>query len=107
MKVNFSKIVYLVASIPLGKVATYGQIALWAGSPRSARVVVWAMRAAPDDLHLPCHRVVNKSGQLAPKYVFGGKDQQRCLLESEGIPFTSDQRIDLKKCLWDGPTSYE
>lgn len=102
MKVDYSLIQSLVAAIPAGKVATYGQIALWAGT-RNARVVVWAMWAASAELHLPCHRVVNKSGRLSPDYVFGGKDLQRSMLEDEGVLFRWDGRIDLAQCLWEGP----
>jgi len=58
------------------------------------------MRAAPRYLQLPCHRVVNKSGSLAPDYAFGSKDVQRELLKSEGITFLEDGRIDMKKHLW-------
>jgi methylated-DNA-protein-cysteine methyltransferase-like protein len=103
MNVSFSRIQQLVSLIPCGKVATYGQIALWAGNPRGARTVVWAMRAAPSDLRLPCHRVVNRSGALAPDHVFGGQAYQRFLLAGEGVPFRPDGRIDLRRCLWDGP----
>ncbi|MCI1945235.1 MGMT family protein [Clostridium luticellarii] len=98
----FSKVYNLVSKIPQGKVATYGQIAAMLGEPKSARIVGWAMRSAPDNLHLPCHRVVNKSGGLSPDYVFGSSEFQRFLLESEGIIFRNDGRIDMEKCLWDG-----
>lgn len=102
MKVNYALMQALVAAIPCGKVATYGQIALWAGT-RNARVVVWAMRAASPALHLPCHRVINRSGKLSPDSIFGGKGCQRSLLEDEGVPFLLDGRIDLRQCLWEGP----
>jgi len=99
---NFYAQVYeIVAKIPMGKVTTYGQIALALGKgPRGAQLVGWAMRAAPRYLQLPCHRVVNKSGSLAPDYAFGSKDVQRELLKSEGITFLEDGRIDMKKHLW-------
>lgn len=103
MGIDYKKIQLLVAAIPRGKVATYGQIAMWAGCPRNARVVVWAMRAASPQMKLPYHRVVNRTGRLAPNAVFNGKDRQREILENEGIPFTRDGRIDLQQCLWDIP----
>lgn len=69
---GFFKSVYeIVALIPKGKVATYGGIAGMIGSPRGARIVGWAMRSAPKGLKLPCHRVVKKTGELSPSYVFG------------------------------------
>lgn len=98
----FSRVYNLVSKIPEGKVATYGQIAILLGEPRSARIVGWAMRKAPDSLHLPCHRVVNKSGKLSPDYVFGSSDLQRSLLKSEGIIFKRNGHIDIEKCLWNG-----
>lgn len=98
MKNYFQKVYEIVEKIPKGKVATYGQIAAILGTPRSARVVGWAMKAAPN--HLPCHRVVNKSGELSPFYVFGDQAFQRALLEKEGVTFTSKGTIDMKKHLW-------
>lgn len=103
MKDFFSRVYELVAQIPEGKVATYGQIAMLLGEKNSARVVGWAMRAAPGHLHLPCHRVVNRLGEMAPSYAFGSKDIQRNILISEGITFKKDGFIDMKKHLWSGP----
>ncbi len=96
----FSKVYEIVAKIPPGKVATYGQIAAFLGDPRSARVVGWAMRAAPKDLKLPCHRVVNKAGKMSPDYVFGSGEIQKALLESEGITFDDIGCINMNKHLW-------
>ncbi|MBR9648632.1 MGMT family protein [Clostridium tyrobutyricum] len=98
MSKDFFKRVYnIVSKIPKGKIATYGQIAFMLGEPRSARVVGWALRKVPDDMNIPCHRVVNKSGEL-----FGSSDIQRYLLKSEGIVFKKDGRINIEKYLWDG-----
>lgn len=101
MKNFYSQVYEIVAKIPKGKVTTYGQIALTLGKgPGGARLVGWAMRSAPRDLKLPCHRVVNKLGELAPDYAFGSKDMQRELLTSEGISFLENGRIDMKKHFW-------
>jgi len=98
---GFFKEVYdIVARIPEGKVATYGQIAAMLGNPRAARTVGWAMASAPSHLRLPCHRVVNREGRLSPDWVFGGYEAQRAELEAEGVLFRRDGRIDMKKCLW-------
>ncbi|MEY8001108.1 MGMT family protein [Clostridium sp. Mt-5] len=103
MSKDFFSRVYTIASrIPKGKVATYGQIALLLDEPRNARIVGWAMRKAPVNLNLPCHRVVNKFGEMAPEYVFEDSEIQRTILKSEGIIFKEDGRIDMEKCLWDG-----
>jgi methylated-DNA-protein-cysteine methyltransferase related protein len=101
MKDYFARVYELVAQIPQGKVATYGQIANLIGDKRNARVVGWAMKAAPSKLS--CHRVVNRLGEMAPGYVFGSKQLQRDILESEGITFLESGCVDLKKHLWEGP----
>lgn len=94
---TFEKIYEVVKSIPKGKVATYGQVALLAGNPRWARVVGYTLHVNPEPGIIPCHRVVNHEGRVAPSFAFGGEGVQRQLLESEGIVFESDGRIDLGK----------
>ena len=94
---TFEKIYEVVKSIPEGKVATYGQVALIAGNPRWARVVGYALHVNPEPGIIPCHRVVNREGRVAPSFAFGGEGVQRQLLESEGIVFETDGRIDLEK----------
>ncbi len=96
----FESVYEVVKRIPPGKVATYGLVAKLVGRPRAARHVGFAMRVAPEGL--PCHRVVNHTGHLAPQDVFGSVDLQRHLLASEGIGFLPDGRIDLSKYLWNG-----
>ena len=102
MKDFYKRVYEVVAQIPEGKVATYGQIALILGQPRSARIVGWAMRGASEKLNLPCHRVVNRFGELAPDYAFGAKEVQREILIREGVTFKENGCIDLKKHIWDG-----
>ncbi len=94
---TFEKIYEVVKSIPKGRVATYGQVALLAGNPRWARVVGYALHVNPDPGTIPCHRVVNREGRVAPGFAFGGEGVQRQLLEAEGIVFEPDGRVDLKK----------
>ena len=94
---TFEKIYEVVKSIPEGKVATYGQVALLAGNPRWSRVVGYALHVNPEPGIIPCHRVVNREGRVAPGFAFGGEGVQRQLLESEGIVFETDGRIDLEK----------
>lgn len=102
MKDFFIKAYEIVEKIPEGKVMTYGQIAALLGQPRNARVVGWAMRAAPDNRNLPCHRVVNRNGEMSPREVFGGVEVQQALLEREGIIIRNNRIQDLVKYLWDG-----
>lgn len=94
---TFEKIYEVVKSIPKGKVATYGQVAFLAGNRRWARVVGYALHINPDPSTIPCHRVVNREGKVAPSFAFGGSGVQRQLLESEGIVFETNGRIDLDK----------
>ena len=89
------KVYEFVKSIPRGKVATYGQIALRLGNKNFARVVGNILHGNPDPEHIPCHRVVNAQGQLSRSYAFGGIEAQRRLLESEGVVFKNDQVVDL------------
>ena len=93
----FEKIYEVVKTIPEGRVATYGQVALLVGNPRWARVVGYALHNNPSPDTIPCHRVVNREGKVAEAFVFGGGEAQRSLLEKEGIKFEADGRIDLKK----------
>ena len=99
---TFEKIYEVVKMIPKGKVATYGLVAAMAGNPHWSQVVGYALHSNPDPEHIPCHRVVNRFGQTAKAFVFGGEDRQRELLESEGITFLSDGSVDMKKHLWQG-----
>lgn len=97
----FAEQVYeAVARIPRGKVATYGQIAAQVGDPLAGCEVGHIMSCAPSGRNLPCHRVVNRTGALAPDYAFGGQEKQRALLEAEGVTFLADGRIDMALHLW-------
>lgn len=98
---SFFKNVYeAVQLIPRGKVATYGQIARMIGAPRSSRAVGYALHANPRPGVIPCHRVVNREGRLAPAFAFGGPEIQAQLLESEGVEAGEDFIVDLEKYLW-------
>lgn len=97
----FTAVYREVRRIPCGRVATYGQIALLCGSPRASRAVGWALHVNPLPGEIPCHRVVNRTGGLAPAFAFGGQKVQRALLEQEGALFLPDGRVDLSRCLWD------
>lgn len=81
---TFDKVYKAVAKIPKGKVTTYGSIAKYVGIS-NPRVVGYALHVNKDPDNIPCHRVVNKDGRLAPGYAFGGPGIQKQLLEQEGI----------------------
>lgn len=92
---SFSKKVYqIVKQIPSGKVSTYGQIAAKLGKPRAVRAVGNALHHNPDPRAIPCYRVVNQEGRLAP----GFREQKGKLLK-EGIKFKDKNHVDLKKHL--------
>ena len=97
---TFEKIYEAVRKIPKGKVATYGQIAALAGNPRWSQVVGYALHVNPDPNSIPCHRVVNRFGEVSRAFVFGGENAQVELLKGEGVQFLSDGKVDMKNCLW-------
>ena len=119
---SYTLIYEQVKRIPVGKVATYGMIAMLAwesktraevsvalppsspldGGRRWARVVGYALHVNPSQGEIPCHRVVNRHGKTSEAFAFGGQDIQRKLLEKEGVIFLYDGRVDLERCLWDG-----
>lgn len=98
----FEKIYAQVKRIPRGRVATYGQIALYAGNPRWARVVGYALHANPDPDEIPCFRVVNRNGRVSNAFAFGGENMQIMLLRADGIEVSDDGYVELDKYLWDG-----
>ena len=102
----FEQVHRVVARIPPGRVATYGQIAHILGQPHAARTVGWALRGSPEGLALPWHRVVNAAGHISIADPRGVSVQQQ-LLESEGVFFDSDGRIDLDRFGWEGLTEDE
>ncbi len=97
----FERIYASVCRIPEGKVATYKMVAAASGNPRWARVVGYALHNNPAPGIIPCHRVVNHLGKVAPGFAFGGMGRQRELLESEGVKFIDEQTVDLNNFLCD------
>lgn len=89
----FEQIYLVVAQIPRGKVATYGQIARLAGNPRWARVVGYALHVNPDPEKIPCYRVVNRFGEVSEAFAFGGGNRQYELLRKDGVEFDSEGRV--------------
>ena len=102
MKSNYYHQVYtIVKKIPRGKVATYGQIALLAGLGRNARMVGYALSALPEHMDVPWHRVINSRGEISLGVSRGEHDSlQQKLLESEGITFDLNGKIDLSLFKW-------
>ena len=91
---TWSESVYMVVKmIPKGRVATYGQIAALLGRPRGGREVGWALSGCGDP-RVPCHRVVDRHGRLAPHFM-----AQRSRLSAEGVQLASD-RVVLSRFAW-------
>lgn len=98
---NFYKRVYRrLSKSPKAKWLPTGRLPCWPGSPRAARVVGYALHVNPSPGVIPCHRVVNREGKMAPAFAFGGPDVQRQMLEQEGVVFSPDGTVDLKTYLW-------
>src|SRR5215471_2052324 len=89
----------LVCACPVGRVTTYGALAKAIGYPRGARMVGWIMNETPQGV--PAQRVINSKGELSGSWAFGSPDLMRQLLENEGIIFSVDGRVDLKRYGWD------
>ncbi|MBQ8291929.1 MAG: MGMT family protein [Clostridia bacterium] len=101
----FDKVYEAVKQIPQGKVATYGQIAYAVGAPRCARQVGFALHVNPQPFVIPCHRVVNRFGRLAPAFAFGGVGVQAELLKNEGVAVyekDGEYFVDLEKYIYRG-----
>jgi methylated-DNA-protein-cysteine methyltransferase-like protein len=97
----YDEIYAVVAAIPRGRVATYGQVAELAGLPRRARMVGYALRSLPDGSGVPWHRVVNTSGEISRRGRPDSERDQKTLLMAEGVEFNRLDRISLKVYLWD------
>ncbi|OGY49296.1 MAG: hypothetical protein A3D39_00505 [Candidatus Buchananbacteria bacterium RIFCSPHIGHO2_02_FULL_39_17] len=93
------KVYSITRQIPKGKVATYGQIARLAGSPKAARAVGMLMKQNPDAPQTPCHRVVSSTGQLTGYSGEGGIKAKKKMLIKEGIVFNGET-VDLSISLW-------
>lgn len=96
---TFEKIYDMVRRIPYGQVATYGQIASLVGNKRLSRVVGYALHVNPYGERVPCHRVVNRFGEVSDAFVSDGVNRQAELLKAEGVTFR-DGRVDMEKYQW-------
>ncbi|MGZ3618082.1 MAG: MGMT family protein [Ktedonobacteraceae bacterium] len=94
-----ARVFALVRACPVGRVTTYGWLAKTVGYPRGARMVGWIMNESPQGV--PAQRVINSKGELSGSWAFGQSDTMRQLLEAEGIVFSSNDRVDMKRYGWD------
>lgn len=96
----FEKVYQVTRLIPYGRVTSYGAIAKYLGTPRSARMVGWALNNSTDK-DVPAHRVVNRNGLLTGKHHFPGTNLMQDLLESEGIEIVDNRVKEFEKLFWD------
>ncbi len=106
-KTFFERVYTALKQVPAGRVVTYGQIAYAIGAPRCARQVGFALHVNPQPVVIPCHRVVNRMGRLAPAFAFGGEEVQADLLRREGVEVRDDYMVDLDKYLYQGNFTLE
>ncbi len=98
----FQRVYEVVKQIPYGRVTTYGAVAAYLGSRKSARMVGWAMNVShTSGEDIPAHRVVNRNGQLTGKHYFGGNTIMQQLLESEGVMIENDTVLHFSRLFWD------
>ena len=98
----FDRVYRLVARIPAGRVASYGQIAAMLGHPRAARTVGWALASLSEEQAavVPWHRVLNRAGVISLPDRFAAL--QQALLEAEGVEFNADGRVEMRRYGWRG-----
>ena len=98
---RYPRIYAVVTRIPVGQVATYGQVAALAGLPGQARQVGYALHSLPEGTDIPWQRVINARGEVSPRAEGGWENYQRHLLEEEGLVFDDAGRVDLERYRWD------
>lgn len=97
----FERVYQVTRQIPYGKITTYGAIAKYLGTPKSARMVGWALNASKNDDTIPAHRVVNQKGLLTGKNHFKGTNLMEQLLESENVKIYNNQILNFNAVFWD------
>lgn len=105
----FSQIYAIVRLIPHGKVASYGQIAALLGHPRAARTVGWALASLPEQAEegVPWQRVINSQGRISIRNLRHAMEEQRLLLEEEGVEFNEAGYLDWDRFGWEGLSPVE
>lgn len=98
---TYQRIYAVVAQVPRGRVATYGQIARLADMPRRARLVGYALNTLAKGNRLPWHRIINAQGRISERGDDGSvAAAQRRRLEREGVCFNAHGAIPLQQYLW-------
>ncbi|QIB51249.1 MGMT family protein [Pseudomonas sp. OIL-1] len=89
----------ILATIPPGRVTSYGRLAQLAGLGRGARLVARWLAQLPEGSSLPWHRVVNSRGQLSLSPCSPAGVEQRHRLQSEGVPIIN-HRVNMARFGW-------
>jgi methylated-DNA-protein-cysteine methyltransferase-like protein len=98
----FSRVYDVTRLIPYGRITSYGAIARFLGSGKSARMVGWALNACHiNSDFIPAHRVVNRNGLLTGKYHFGNSTTMEQLLWNEGMIIENDRILNFSEKFWD------
>ncbi len=98
----FQRVYEVVRLCPYGRVTSYGAIARYLGTGKSARMVGWAMNVSHyEEPPVPAHRVVNKAGLLSGQHHFAAPGLMQKLLEQEGLEVTESKIQDLDSKFWD------
>jgi methylated-DNA-protein-cysteine methyltransferase-like protein len=97
----FSRVYDVTRLIPYGRITSYGAIARYLGSGRSARMVGWALNASHTRPgFIPAHRVVNHNGLLTGKHHFGNSTTMQQLLENEGLIVEDNRIVNFREKFW-------
>lgn len=98
----FSRVYAVTRLIPYGRITSYGAIARFLGSGKSARMVGWALNACHSNSDfIPAHRVVNRNGLLTGKHHFGNSTTMEQLLWNEGLIIENDRIVNFAEKFWD------
>ena len=101
MDVNKETVIYtIIANIPKGSVASYGQVAALAGYPNNARLVGRLLKGMPKDSAIPWHRVVNSQGKISFPEGSDKNQEQRQKLLLEGVSFKNN-KVNMRECRWE------
>ncbi|MFC1722460.1 MGMT family protein [Patescibacteria group bacterium] len=106
------RVIHIVKNIPKGNVASYGQVALIAGTPKGARQVGWVLNSLENHLlesnePIPWWRVINNKGFLSIRGTkYHDKNLQKKILLNEGVGVNKDYVLDIEKYRWRPNTSF-
>ncbi len=104
----FTKVYEVTRLIPYGRVTSYGAIARYLGTGRSARMVGWALNICHNNPEfIPAHRVVNRNGLLTGKRHFDNSSLMQQLLENEGLIVEDDRVLNFGEKFWDPSAELE